>query len=51
MAESEQTTTDEMVKDGKPTPELVRKVVEKVYALWQRDLAIEFERQRRFKGR
>jgi hypothetical protein len=36
---------------GTVTPELVRQVAEKVYELWQRELAIERERQRPFSRR
>lgn len=34
--------------NGEITPELVREVAEKVFILWQRELAIERERQRPF---
>jgi hypothetical protein len=50
MAEGTGNTTAAGNK-GEITPELVRQVAEKVYELWQRELAIERERQRPFSRR
>ncbi len=42
-----QTSTQTVKSKTAVTPELVRQVADKVYALWQRDVQIEQERQRR----
>ncbi|MFO7540342.1 MAG: hypothetical protein R6X32_20070 [Chloroflexota bacterium] len=46
MAPTEQAAQTKSAKNGKPSPELVRQVTEKVAALWRRDLALERERER-----
>lgn len=46
MADTPQNNQTQAAESGKLTPELVRKVADKVAAMWQRDLTIDRERQR-----
>jgi hypothetical protein len=46
MADTQPTNQSEQAEKGKLTPELVRRVADKVYALWQRDMTVERERKR-----
>jgi hypothetical protein len=45
MAEPSTATASKKTRPIKMSPELIRAVAEKVYALWLRDLAVEQERQ------
>lgn len=48
--QAEQASTEQAATkgSGEISPELIRQVAEKVFKLWQRELAIERERQRPF---